>query len=113
MVMVHHAETASYGGLLDHNTGKALATLSRNYLVTFKPFLDKKAPTLKKNTLSNCRSLQITLYGYRQDCDGVGTLLSENKLYLQQPSSFDTSAIYFNPQYLLRPGSEFKFSDQQ
>jgi hypothetical protein len=108
MVMVHHTQTAKYGGLLDHGTGQALAALSRNYSVTFEAFLDKKAPTLKKSASNNCRSLQITLYGLRQDSDAVGILLSKNKLYLQDPNTFDSSAVYFNPHYLLRPGSEFK-----
>src|SRR5271155_1922127 len=113
MAMVHHAQTEKYGGLLDHGTSQALAALSRNYSITFKAFLDQKAPTLKKSRSDNCRSLRITLYGLRQDSDAVGTLLSENKLYLQQPNTFDSSAVYFNPQYLLRPGSEFKWPDQE
>ena len=113
MVMVRHAQTAEYGGLLDHGTGQALAALSRNYPVTFKAFLDEKAPTLKKSASNNCCSLQIILYGLRQDSDAVGTLLSENKMYLQQPNTFDSSAVYFNPQYLLRPGSEFKLLVQE
>ena len=108
MVMVRHTQTAEYGGLLDHGTGQALAALSRNYSVTFEAFLDKKAPTLKKSASNNGRSLQITLYGLRQDSDAIGALLSENKLYLQQPNTSDSSAVYLNPQYLLRPGTEFK-----
>jgi hypothetical protein len=111
--MVHHAKTMKYGGLLDHGTGQALAALSRSYSITFEAFLDEKAPTLKKSTSNNCRSLRIILYGLRQDSDAVGTLLSENKLYLQQPNTFDSSAVYFNPQYLLRPGSEFKLTAQE
>ena len=39
MVMVHHTQTAKYGGLLDHGTGQALAALSRDYSMTFKAFL--------------------------------------------------------------------------
>jgi hypothetical protein len=112
-VMVHHAQTVKYGGLLDHGTGQALAALSRTYSITFEAFLDEKAPTLKKSTSNNLRSLRIILYGLRQDSDSVGTLLSENKLYLQQPNTFDSSAVYFNPQYLLRPGSEFKLQVQE
>ena len=111
--MVYCAQTVKYGGLLDHGTSQALAALSRNYSITFEAFLDEKAPTWKKSTSNNCRSLKITLYGLRQDSDAVGTLLSENKLYLQQPIAFDSSAVYFDPQYLLRPGSEFKLPVQE
>jgi hypothetical protein len=113
MVMVYCAQTVKYGGLLDHGTNQALAALSRNYSITFEAFLDEKAPTWKKSTSNNCRSLKITLYGLRQDSDAVGTLLSGNKLYLQQPITFDSSAVYFDPQYLLRPGSEFKLPVQE
>ena len=112
MVTVHHTQTLKYGGLLDHDTGKALADLSRNYSITFKASLDENASTLK-STSDNCRSLQITIYGLRQDSDAIGKLLSDNKLYLQQPSTFDYSAVYFNPQYLLRHGSEFKLAVQE
>lgn len=108
MAMVHHAQTMKYGGLLHRNTGQVLAALSRNCSIIFKAFLDGKGPTSKRSASNNCRSLQIALYGLREDSDAVGTLLSENKLYLQQPNTYDSSAVYVNPQHLLRPGSEFK-----
>jgi hypothetical protein len=108
MVMAHHAQTLKYGGLLDHHTGKALATLARSYPVTFKAHLGKKCPTLGRSTSNDCRPLQITLYGLRQDSNAVGTLLSENKLYIQHPNTSESSVVYFNPQYLLRPGSQIK-----
>jgi hypothetical protein len=111
--MVHHAQTMKYGGLLDHDTSQALTALSRNYSITFKASLDEKASVLKKSMSNNCHSLQVTLYGLRQDSDAIGAFLSGNKLYLQQPSTFDSSAVYFNPQYLLRPGSEFKLAVQE
>lgn len=113
VVMVHHAQTTKYGGLLDHDTGQALAALSRSYSIKFEAYLSEKASTLKKSISNDCYSLQITLYGLRRDSDAVGTLLSEKKLYLQQPNKFDSSAVYFNPQYLLRPGSEFKLQVQE
>jgi hypothetical protein len=113
IVVVHPARTLKYGGYLDHETGQALAVLSRNYSITFRASLDEKTSTMERSTSNDCPSLLITLYGLRQDSDAVGTLLSENKLYLQQPSTLDPSAVYFNPQCLLRPGSEFNLADQQ
>jgi hypothetical protein len=113
MVAIHHAQTLKYGGLLDHDTGEALAALSRNYSITFKASLDEKASSIKRSSSDSCHSLRITLYGLHQDSDAVGTLLSENTLYLQQPRTYDSSAIYFNPQYLLRPGSDFKSVTQE
>jgi hypothetical protein len=112
IVAVYHVETLKCGGFLDHDTGQTLVALSRNYSVMFKACLDEKASIIKRNTSNDGPSLVITLYGFRQDSDAVGTLLSENKLYLQQPSIFDPSTVYFNPQYLLRPGAEFKLTAQ-
>ena len=113
MVVVHQAQTLKYGGLLNHETGQALAALSRNYSITFKASLDENASTMKRSTSNGYRSLLITLYGLRQDSDAVDTLLLKNKLYLQQPSTFDPSFVYSNPQYLLRPGSEFSRAVQE
>jgi hypothetical protein len=112
MVMVHHAQTLKCGGCLDHDTGQTLASLSRNYSMMFQAFLDEKTSIIKRNTSNDGLSLLITLYGFRQDSDAVGTLLSENKLYLQRPSTFNPSTVYFNPQYLLRPGAEFNLAAQ-
>jgi len=112
MVVVHHAHTMKYGGFLDRDTGKTLAALSRNYSTMFEAMLDEKTSIIKRNTFSDGPSLLITLYSFHQDSDAVGALLSENKLYLQQPSTFDPSTIYFNPQYLLRPGAEFNLAAQ-
>ena len=105
MVMVYQTQTMRYGGLLDHDTGHVLRTLNRDYLITFKACVEA----------FNCgrRSLQVTLYGFHQDSDAIGTLLSDHNFYLQQPITFDYSVAYFNPQYLLRPGSEFKMEAQE
>jgi len=113
MVVVHHAHTMKYGGFLDRDTGKTLAALSRNYSTMFEAMLDEKTSIIKRNTSNDGPSLLITLCGFRQDSDAVGALLSENNLYLQQPSTFDPSTVYFNPQYLLRPGAEFNLVAQR
>jgi hypothetical protein len=112
MVVLYHAQTLKCGGFLDHDTGQTLAALSRNYSIMFQAILDEKT-SIKRNKSKDDPSLLITLYGFRQDSDAVGALLSENKLYLQQPSTFDPSTIYFNPQYLLRPGAEFNLTAQE
>lgn len=106
--IIQHSQTLRYGGLLDRNTSHAFAALSRAFPITFKVSIDQETSTSKKNKSNDCRSLKVILYGVRQDSDGVGALLLENKLYLQQPILSDPLAPYFNPQYLIRPGSEFK-----
>jgi hypothetical protein len=109
---VYHVPSLKCRGCLDHDTGQTLAALSRNHSMIFQAFLDEKPPISKRNTSNDGPSLLITLYGFRQDRDAVGTLLSENKLFLQQPRTFDPSTVYFNPQYLLRPGAEFNLAAQ-
>jgi hypothetical protein len=111
-MVVYHVPSLKSRGCLDHDTGQAFAALSRNYSMMFQAFLDEKPSIVKRNISNDGPSLLITLYGFRQDSDAVGALLSENKLYLQQPSTFDPSTVYFNPQYLLRPGAEFNLAAQ-
>jgi hypothetical protein len=112
-MVAYHVPSLKCRGVLDHDTGQALAALSRNYSMMFQAFLDEKTSIIKRNTSNDGPSLLITLYGLRQDSDAVGALLSENNLYLQQPSTFNPSTVYFNPQYLLRPGAEFNLVAQR
>ncbi|KAI5456911.1 SNF2 family N-terminal domain-containing protein [Mariannaea sp. PMI_226] len=53
-------------------------------------------------------SLRIVVYGLMHERYEVGKLLSKANLYLQQPvlEDVDVDIEYFNPHYLLRPGSQ-------
>jgi hypothetical protein len=112
MVTIHTAQSKKYVALLDHDTAQAIAVLSRKYSVTFTAALEALDPGPKKRVQKNHHTLRIIIYGLYKDSEAIGQLLSEHKLYLQQPSQFDSSVAYLNPQYLLRPGSEFKPSLQ-
>lgn len=52
------------------------------------------------------------IYGVRNQASMIGDFLNDNDHHLQQPSDFDQSTTYYNPQYLVPPGSEFQASWQ-
>lgn len=52
--------------------------------------------------------IQVTVYGHREESDRVGDHLSTGGLFLQHPRAYDESTCYFNPQYLVPPGTEFE-----
>ena len=58
-------------------------------------------------SIHNC-SVRITVYGVESEKSSVGQLLSAAGLYLQHPSTTELSKSinYWNPHYLLRPGSQ-------
>jgi hypothetical protein len=80
--IIQNSQTLKYGGLMDYNTSHALAVLSRTFPTTFKVSLDQEASASerKKSKANDCRSLQVILYGIRQDSNGVGNLLSEKQI---------------------------------
>jgi hypothetical protein len=47
------------------------------------------------------------IYGLRDEGDAIGDFLARNGYFLQQPYDSNLSTTYYNPQYLIRPGSEF------
>ena len=111
--MTIHDAQPKYGGLVDHDAARAIALLSREYSVTFTAMLEVVGSGTKERTQKGHHTLRIIIYGLRGDSEAIGALLSEHKLYLQQPNPFDSSIAYLNPHYLLRPGSEFKPSMQE
>jgi hypothetical protein len=59
-------------------------------------------------TLHYINKLEVLFYTTEADCAKVGDFLSERDWYLQQPSSYDASTTYHNPQWLTRPGVKFE-----
>lgn len=59
------------------------------------------------NSAHEC-SVRIVVYGVKSEQNSVGQLLSDAGLYLQHPSAAELyrHVDYWNPHYLLRPGSE-------
>lgn len=59
------------------------------------------------NSAHDC-SVRIIVYGVKSEGNSVGHLLSDAGLYLQHPSAAELyrHVDYWNPHYLLRPGSQ-------
>lgn len=62
-------------------------------------------------TLEPSGTLSALIYGLESQGTQVGDFLSDHEYFLQQPDSYDELATYNNPQWLLRPGSNFKDED--
>ena len=79
-----------------------MATLINQYQATLKI------------SIKNESTLVVTVYGLRENSDKVGVFLSDKEYFLQKPKpdQYDPATQYINPQYLLRPGSEFQRSWQ-
>ena len=52
----------------------------------------KLATSVKSSTV-----LEVLVYGRYANADTIGEMLLQYGCFLQQPDSFDYSAIYFNP----------------
>lgn len=89
--------------LLDEVNVKLIATLA-------EPLPLPNGTRGKKEKISRPqeRSVRIVVYGSKTDRFIVGSMLSDTALYLQQPSAAECErdAEYFNPHYLVRPGSQ-------
>jgi hypothetical protein len=90
LIIIRHAESHAYGGLLEESDFKPVSNLITDTTVTLSAIL--KSATL----------LEITVYGPRSKADEIGGMLLDHDCFLQQPDSCDESMIYFNPQCLTR-----------
>ncbi|KAF5584312.1 helicase-like transcription factor [Fusarium pseudoanthophilum] len=68
-------------------------------------------PSVKLNALLTApASLRVTILSHIDEATEIGSLLSNNQLFLQHPSPrdieyFELEMEYFNPQFLVTPGS--------
>ncbi|QGI63983.1 hypothetical protein CEK27_007954 [Fusarium fujikuroi] len=80
-------------------------------LVTdFPPDLLQRPSVKVSAVLTAPASLRVIILSHIEEAAEIGTLLSNNDLFLQHPSSqdieyFDLEMEYFNPHYLIIPGS--------
>ncbi|TDZ24638.1 DNA repair protein RAD5 [Colletotrichum orbiculare MAFF 240422] len=95
-IIMRDKVSSKYCGLLGHETARAISSL-----------LDEHNPFLSA-TLTSSNVLSILVYGPQATGKDVGAFLSGHGLFLQQPDFYDESATYRNPQWLIRPGTEFK-----
>lgn len=98
-----------YAGLLKSS---GLSTLFQHFSVTLDSVLivpkAKKENSKRRSFEIQSRAVQvrIVIYGCRKDLDAVGTHLDSHGVYLQNPTEYDHTIEYINPQYLLRPGAQ-------
>ena len=98
IVFVQDTTSSRYGGLLDRKTASAIAATNRLSSIEMFAVLDSDS------------LLKVSICGHIDQADAVGQELSEHNIFLQQPDTFDSSMPYLNPQYLIRPGSNFMAS---
>lgn len=97
-VIIRDGRSKEYIGYLRTGASQVIVTLSSRYKTRFTV------------TLQSSERLSVIIYGYRYDSDSLGEFLADHDYFLQQPYDFDSSTIYYNPQYLVRPGYEFEAS---
>jgi hypothetical protein len=87
-------------GILDTNTANTLmALVSLDQSITFEPYLHwKESQDLKPQ--AKCFPANIIVYGNAEKISEVGTALSNARLYLQEPPSFNREFVYRNPHVL-------------
>ena len=106
---VRHSESMAYGGLLRQVLARALVEITGRYRVTLVAFLAVPPPPAAKegkNVVQAERDCQlcVTVYGAREAGRYVGDILDQAGIYLQHPTSYDSTVPYINPHYLVRPG---------
>ncbi|KAF5617713.1 hypothetical protein F25303_13211 [Fusarium sp. NRRL 25303] len=94
IIKLSTADTGAYAGLV----------------TDFPPDLLQRPSVKVSAVLTAPTSLRVIILSHIEEAAEIGTLLSNNDLFLQHPSSrdieyFDLEMEYFNPHYLVIPGS--------
>lgn len=100
-MIIRDASSKQYAGYLNGKAAQLIVTLSHSYRTKLAAKFHPR------------RSISVMIYGVRDEAGMIGDFLSDNNHNLQQPSDFDESTTYYNPQYLIAPGSEFQASWQK
>lgn len=90
-------------GILDSKTAGVLTTLLReNSGLYFEAFLDRDQRIDSGRTRQPLPVLPLTIniYGPAASLDSVSSILSEAKVFLQEPTNLHPSSSYRNPHYL-------------
>ncbi|KAF5857340.1 hypothetical protein ETB97_005918 [Aspergillus alliaceus] len=101
IVIIRGAESKEYAGYLNREAAQLIVTLSHSYKTKLSAKFHPRG------------SISVMIYGICDEADMIGDFLSDNGYFLQQPYDFDESTTYYNPQYLITPGSEFRASWQK
>ena len=106
-VTVRHHSSMAYGGLLRPILAASLIEVLEQHRVTLVPFvLQSTENTEGPQAIRSC-SLCITVYGMQEAGKNVGEVFDHAGIYLQHPSSYDSTVPYRNPHYLVRPGGGY------
>lgn len=90
-------------GILDSRTARVLTILLReNSGLNFEAFLDpdKQLDSDRRRQPLPVLPLTINIYGPTASLDSVSSVLSEAKVFLQEPTNLHPSYSYRNPHYL-------------
>ncbi|RKL31204.1 hypothetical protein BFJ72_g11221 [Fusarium proliferatum] len=96
------------GGIMKLNTADTGAYAG--IVTDFPPDLLHRPSVKLKTLLTAPASLRVIVLSHIEEAAEIGTLLSNNELFLQHPSTrdieyFELEMEYFNPQFLVTPGS--------
>lgn len=97
-VIIRDSNSKDSAGYLNGEAAQLIVTLSHSY---------KRKLSAKFHPQG---SISVMIYGARDEAGMIGDFLNQNNYYLQQPFKLDESETYYNPQYLVPPGSEFRAS---
>ncbi|KIW15877.1 hypothetical protein PV08_05927 [Exophiala spinifera] len=98
IVLLRQRETNKLVGLIPEKATMLFTEMPERYNVT--PCVSIGA---------DC-TLRVVIYSHRDDAEAIGDFLAENYWFLQEPDDYDRSTTYYNPQWLLPPGTEFDAS---
>ncbi|KAF8244057.1 hypothetical protein K440DRAFT_663691 [Wilcoxina mikolae CBS 423.85] len=95
-----------YMGLMEPRISKELSFLGQQHPIHFDAFAvnSRRDKRSKLPEYIDDKLVYVVLYGNLDIRDGVGQYLSDKRLYLQHPLTYDTSVTYDNPHYFLPPG---------
>lgn len=110
---VYFKDSSQYAGILDQCTAQVVKNLVQNFRVNLSSTLVSQATKVARGNApkNHCDELCIVVYGFNNDGEAIGDLLSQNNTYLQHPRAYDRTVIYNNPQYLVKPGSKLEAPD--
>jgi len=118
ILKLSYKNTRKYAGIIN---SEPLAKLIRDFSIYIKAYIhppskvaSKSGPKQSSSNLSNPNgevSVRLLVYGLISEKHDAGNLMSDNDLFFQHPLATEVSGEmssipYFNPHFLIRPGSQ-------
>jgi SWI/SNF-related matrix-associated actin-dependent regulator of chromatin subfamily A3 len=94
--------------VLNTQASRALSELDRQSLVSYNVYVaaaewTAKVRSFRHTRKSICLDIEIHFYGSSSNSASVGKILSDNRLFLQQPDFLDSPVPYKNPHEIIFP----------